>query len=46
MTPDPRARRLDLLFRVALVALALLWAFYPPSAQPGMAAPVITEARQ
>lgn len=44
MTPDPRARRLDFLFRVALVVLALLWAFYPPSAQPGMAATVITEA--
>ncbi len=46
MSPDPRARRLDMLFRVALVAMALLWVFYPPSAQPGRSVAAITEARR
>ncbi|MCU0820602.1 MAG: hypothetical protein MUF11_15105 [Beijerinckiaceae bacterium] len=44
MNPDPRERRLDFLFRVALVALALLWVFYPPSAKPGRAAVATIEA--
>ncbi len=45
MNPDRRARRLDILFRLALVAMALLWVFYPPSAQPGRSVAVITEVR-
>lgn len=46
MSDDPRGRRLDFVFRLVLLALAMLWIVYPqPSAMPSGTA-IVMETRR
>lgn len=48
MNDETRARRIDRLFRVVLIALALIWVLLPPRAatpEAIAAVPVVDQAR-